>query len=177
MVYQAEPGAHPVLDGGRSITGFTRRPDGVWTGKVPGVAEGRWTFEQLFVNGRRAPHARTPGQFYHYMLKRVNQAVEPATGKATPMENRAFVARAEDLEPLRGLSPQQLRDVVVVVYHSWETSRHRIASVDHKTGVVVLTGPAPWPFFAWGPNQRYIFENVPGPSTVPASGSSPATAR
>ena len=96
------------------------------------------------------------------MLKRVAQAVDPATGKAAPMENRAFVARAEDLEPLRGLSPEQLRDVNVVVFHSWETSRHRIASVDHKTGVVILTGPAPWPFFAWGTNQRYILENVPG---------------
>jgi hypothetical protein len=128
---------------------------------VPGVAEGRWTFEQLFVNGRRVPRARTPGQFYHYMLRRADQAVDPAKGKAAPMENRAFVARVEDLELMRGLSPQQLRDVNVVVFHSWETSRHRIASVDHKTGVVILTGPAPWPFFAWGTNQRYILENVP----------------
>ena len=39
------------------------------------------------------------------MLKRVNQAVDPATGKFASMEHRAFVARVEDLEPLRGLSP------------------------------------------------------------------------
>ena len=92
VVYQAEPGAHPVLDGGRPITGFTRRPDGLWAAQVPDVAEGRFTFEQLFVNGRRATRAGTPGQFYHYMLKRVNQAVDPETGKPAPMENRAFVA-------------------------------------------------------------------------------------
>ncbi len=34
-------------------------------------AAGRWTFEQLFVNGRQAIRARTPNEFYHYMLKRV----------------------------------------------------------------------------------------------------------
>jgi len=161
VIYQAEPGAWPIFDGGRAITGFSRRPDGLWTAKVPDVAAGRWTFEQLFVNGRRATRARTPNEFNYYMLKRVTQGIDPATGQTVPMEKRAFIARGEDLEPLKGLSPEQLHDVNVVVFHSWEVSRHRIASVDHKTGMVILTGPAPWAFFAWGPNQRYYFENVP----------------
>jgi hypothetical protein len=161
VIYQAEPGAWPIFDGGRAITGFSRRPDGLWTAKVPDVAAGRWTFEQLFVNGRRATRARTPNEFYYYMLKRVTQGIDPATGQTVPVEKRAFIARGEDLEPLKGLSPEQLHDVNVVVFHSWEVSRHRIASVDHKTGMVILTGPAPWAFFAWGPNQRYYFENVP----------------
>ncbi|MGD0045101.1 MAG: hypothetical protein ABSE84_32660, partial [Isosphaeraceae bacterium] len=167
VIYQAEPGARPIFDGGRVITGFSRRPDGLWTAKVPDVAAGRWTFEQLFVNGRRATRAHTPNEFYHYMLKRVTQDIDPATGQTVPMEKRAFIARGEDLEPLKGLSPDQLHDVNVVVFHSWEVSRHRIASVDHKTGMVILTGPAPWAFFAWGPNQRYYFENVPNTSDRP----------
>ena len=94
VTYQAEPGARPVFDGGRAITGFSRRPDGAWTAKVPGVAGSRWTFEQLFVNGRRATRARTPNEFYHYMLKRVAHGVDPATGQTVPMENRAFIAQA-----------------------------------------------------------------------------------
>ena len=57
VVYQAEPGASPVLDGGRAITGFSRKADGRWMAKVPGLAGGRWSFEQLFVNGRRATRA------------------------------------------------------------------------------------------------------------------------
>ncbi len=65
------------------------------------------------------------------MLRRVPQRVDPATGQTVPMENRAFVARLEDLRLLQGLSPQQLHDVNVVIFHSWETSRHRVASVDH----------------------------------------------
>ena len=162
VTYQAEPGAHPVFDGGRAITGFTRRPDGLFSARVAAVAAGRWRFEQLFVNGRRATRARTPNQFYHYAWKRVTHAVDPATGRMAPMENRAFIARPEDLEPLRGLSPRQLHDVCVVVFHSWESSRHRLAALDQKTGMVILTGPAPWPFLAWGPNQRYHFENLPG---------------
>ena len=99
VIYQAEPGARPIFDGGRAITGFSRRPDGLWTAKVPDVAAGRWTFEQLFVNGRRATRARTPNEFYHYMLKRVTQGVDPATGQTVPMENRAFIARGKTSSP------------------------------------------------------------------------------
>ena len=147
VVYEAEPGAKPVFDGGRVITGLQATADGLWTAAVPadfGVVE------QLFVNGRRATRARTPNAFYHTMLKRGPK----------DQERTAFVARLDDLKPLQGLTPSQLNDANVVVYHSWEASRHRIASVDFQSGLVGLTGPAPWPFLQWGPNQRYHVENV-----------------
>lgn len=158
--YRAEAGGEVVFDGGRTIEGFRETPDGLWTTNVPGVAEGEWTIEQLYVNGRRATRARTPNEFYHYMLKRAPKDAKIGEGGGSPA-NRAFVARPEDLKPLEGLSPQQLNDANIVVYHSWEVSRHRIESVDFQTGLVVLTGPAPWPFLQWGPNQRYHVENVP----------------
>ncbi len=60
VTYQAEPGARPVFDGGRAISGFSRRADGLWITKVPNVAGSRWTFEQLFVNGHRATRRTDP---------------------------------------------------------------------------------------------------------------------
>lgn len=158
--YRAAPGGAVVFDGGRTLDGFRETADGLWTAQVPGVAGGKWTVEQLFVNGRRANRARTPNEFYHYMLKRAPKDAKVGPGGGS-VENRAFVARVDDLKPLEGLSPEQLNDANIVVYHSWEVSRHRIESVDFKTGLVVLTGPAPWPFLRWGPNQRYHIENVP----------------
>ena len=62
-------------------------------------AAGRWTFEQLFVNGRRVIRARTPNEFHHYMLKRVTQGIDPATGQTVPMEKRAFIARGKTSSP------------------------------------------------------------------------------
>ena len=52
--YEAAPGARPVFSGGRQITGFRRSDDGLWVAQVPEVAAGKWYFEQLWVNGRRA---------------------------------------------------------------------------------------------------------------------------
>lgn len=159
ITYEAMPGAKPVFEGGRRITGFRRGTNGIWTAAIPQVREGKWYFEQLWVNGRRATRARSPNRFYHYMLGRIDEGTDPLTGQRTKLSNRAFVARREDIRPLLSLSPEQLRDVTVVVYHSWEISRHRIASVDAETGAVITTGGHTWDFLYWGPNQRYHLEN------------------
>ncbi len=60
VTYRAAPGARPIFDGGRAITGFSRRADGLWTTRVPDIAGNRLHFEQLFVNGRRATRRARP---------------------------------------------------------------------------------------------------------------------
>jgi len=160
VTYQAARGARPVFDGGRAIKGFQPSASGLWVTKLADAAAGRRPFEQLYVNGRRAVRARAPNSFYYYMSKRLSQAADPATRRTVPMQNRGFIARPEDVRCLGRLSAEQLRDVNVVAYHVWEVSRHRVAAFHPETDALVLTGPAPWPFFQWGLNQRYHIENL-----------------
>ena len=160
IVYQAAPGPMPVFSGGRPITGFRPAAGGVWKVKVPEVAAGKWYFEQLFVNGRRAVRARTPNEFYSYVRGKVETAIDPATGKVENMASRAFVAAPQDFAVLASVPKERLSDVTIFLYHSWETSRHRVAALDPKTRTVILTGGAPWPINSWGPSQRYHIENV-----------------
>lgn len=159
VVYEAAAGASPIFSGGRPIQGFKAGPDGVWTTHVPEAAKGDWRFEQLYVNGRRAVRARTPNEFYYYMLARVDSGIDPLTGKTESLAHRAFQARPKDIAPLAALPKEHLAHVMVMAYHSWEVSLHRVAGVDPKTGVVVTTGNAPWPFLYWGASQRYHLEN------------------
>ncbi|MBI3921960.1 MAG: right-handed parallel beta-helix repeat-containing protein [Armatimonadetes bacterium] len=151
VVYEAALGAKPVFSGGRGLTGFKRGRQGVWTTQIPEVREGKWYFEQLWVNGQRATRARTPNKFYHYMLRKPRPGLDPG---------RSFVGSAEDLKPLLSIPQSQLKDVTLVAYHSWETSRHRLDSVEADTNTVITTGNAPWEFNAWGGNQRYHLENL-----------------
>ena len=157
--YRAASGAKPVFTGGRVIRGFKPGPDDLWTARVPEVKEGKWYFEQLFVNGRRAVRARSPNKFYYYMRRNVTEGIDPLTSQKANLANRAFVARADDLKPLFALSKAQLGDVVVAAYHSWEVSLHHIAAIDPQTNTVITTGPAPWPFMEGGQSQRYQIEN------------------
>nr|WP_202533019.1 right-handed parallel beta-helix repeat-containing protein [Streptomyces sp. SID4923] len=52
--WAAAPGAHPVLSGGRDLTGWRENADGTWTTSVPAGVTPR----QLFVDGHRATRAR-----------------------------------------------------------------------------------------------------------------------
>jgi hypothetical protein len=156
VVYEAAAGATPVFSGGRAIEGFQATPDGTWTVRIPDVAEGKWYFEQLYVNGRRATRARDPNRFYHYVKKLTCRPIEPATGKVDPAATVGFVAHRQDVAPLAVLPKQQLDDVVVSVYHAWESSQHHIASLDPNTGVMTFTKAALWPFES---GQRYHLEN------------------
>ena len=163
ITYQAAPAraetrnAQPetaVFSGGRRIVGFAPGANGVWTAQVPDVRAGKWYFEQLWVNGRRATRARSPNRFYYYMARRVPHGIDPLTGQPADLSHRAFIARPGDVKPWPNLD-----DVVLVAYHSWEVSRHYLATIDPPTNMVVTKGPAPWPFMMWGPNQRYHVEN------------------
>jgi hypothetical protein len=158
--YEAAPGAKPLFTGGRRITGFTEGANGVWTAKVAGADEGEWTFEQLWVDGRRAVRARNPNRFYHYVLGKVDRVRDPATGGIQDLTGRAFKARPEDIGPLLDVPQDRLNDATIVTYHSWEASRSRVERVDPETGTVVVTAAVPWGFGGWGANCRYHIEGV-----------------
>ena len=157
--YEAAPGVKPLFTGGRVITGWQRGADGVWTARIPEVKNGQWYFEQLWVNGQRATRARSPNKFYFYMQRKVEHCIDPLTGKDADLTSRAIVGRPEDLQPVFRVSKEHLSDVTAVVYHSWEISRHRIASAAPAANMLVASGGAPWAFFNSGRDQRYHLEN------------------
>ncbi len=146
-----------ILSGGRIVTGWQPGEGKLWTARVPEVAEGKWYFQQLFVNGSRRIRARSPNEGQYYAIVRKGPpARDPATGVEAPQDKTAFVYTPGEIKPWANLD-----DVNVVVFHSWETSRLRIKSVDDAKHVVQFTGPACWAFESWGPKQRYYVENVP----------------
>ena len=156
-IYAAWPGERPVFCGGRIIRDWTADSDGVWRADV-----GRFRFEQLYVDGRRAERARTPNDFFFYARGQAPGAA-PRDTRVGPdhIGRRAFRAYAEDLEPLRGLSPDQLRQVSVMVYNSWEVSRHRIKAANLETGLLEMTGPYFVPFFHFA-RPKYVLIDCPG---------------
>jgi hypothetical protein len=165
--YEAAPGAKPVFVGGRVVSGFRKGEGALWVAHIPEVAEGKWYFEQLWVNGRRAVRARTPNVVrcgetcvprYHYIAGPVGYGIDPLTGREADLQNRAFLADPKDIAPLLKLTPQQLADTNVVVYYAWESARLRPAAVDADTARVVTTGPGTWKF-QWLGRERYHLEN------------------
>lgn len=147
VIYRAATGAHPVISGGRRITGW-RRAGNLWKADLRDVREGKWYFRQLFVNGRRRPRARTPNTGFLM----VNGAVNNTTSDGSPSW---FRYRGDDIRAewaARG-------DVEVVLLQAWAEIRSPITAVDTAARTIRLAGMC-------SPsnredNARYWVENAP----------------
>ena len=160
VTYTADSDQSAVFFGGRRLPPFEAGTDGVWRARVPWAKDRALRFEQLYVNGKRATRARSPNKFYFYMQMAVPYGFDPLTGQPADLGRRAFIAAPADLAPLVGKSREELSDIEVTVYHSWEVSHARVQAVEPETGRVVVTGSSPWAFFSWGASvPRYHIEN------------------
>lgn len=165
VTYEAAPGAKPVFVGGKKITGFKAGENGAWTTHLPEVADGKLYFEMLWVNGQRAPRAKTPNEGFVYAMSQPTEPLPgiPLAGGAT---STLLQVTPKDLSVLSGLTPEEMRDVNVLAYHSWDVNRRRIAGVRFEDGVMQFTsgGRA---FFTPEPYQRLHFENFRGALDAP----------
>lgn len=64
VVYTRVPGERPVVVGGRPITGWELADGEVYRAAIPAVNGQKWTFNQLFIEDRRATLAREPDSGY-----------------------------------------------------------------------------------------------------------------
>jgi len=154
--YEAAPGARPVFTGGRKITGFRRWKDGIWLAEVPEVAAGKWYFEQLWVNGRRAVRARTPNRFWFYVLDVVEEPAPPGSGKQAV---QTIYLLREDFAAIARLSPEEIKDVNIVAHHNWDITRRFIDRIDPEKCAIITSGQR---MKHWNPIRRYstlIVEN------------------
>ncbi|MEJ1973792.1 MAG: hypothetical protein WDM96_15425 [Lacunisphaera sp.] len=62
VTYRAAEDARPVFSGGRVIKGWKQESEGLWSPNCRTLPPGRWTFEQLWVDGNRATRARDPNR-------------------------------------------------------------------------------------------------------------------
>jgi len=166
--YEAEKDAHPVFSGGRPITGWKAGADGVWTAKVPEVADGKWYFEQLFVNGCRAVRARTPNKFWFNIIKVFEEklAMDKNAKRAKEAIQTVWL-RPADFACLEKLSPEELKDVNQIVYHKWDNTRRFIDSIDSREHTVTSSGEGMKPWDCWDKDSTIVYENFKGALDAP----------
>src|SRR5207248_9624800 len=71
IVYQAVANEAPVLSGGVAITGWKVDDKGRWVAQLPDVGQGKWNFNQLFVNDQRRFRPRMPKRGYYFIAAEV----------------------------------------------------------------------------------------------------------
>ncbi|MBN1803847.1 MAG: right-handed parallel beta-helix repeat-containing protein [Sedimentisphaerales bacterium] len=155
IIYEAAPGARPVFTGGRIIEGFKQDKDGIWQTHIPEVANGKWYFEQLFVNGRRAVRARTPNKFYHYM----GDTSEVLVKGSNDRYRRTTAVPGDSFELLQNINNDELHDVTLVAYHKWCITRRFLKEIDISANKIVTVGEKLKSYSGWPKNTRFHLEN------------------
>lgn len=160
VIYQAQPGQQPVLSGGRRIGGWQPADNGLWKTELSEVAAGRWYFEQLWVNGQRATRARTPNKFFFFMQEIRQDVLQGGPGKKADRARQTIRLRPEDFQAaFGGVSPAELRDVNLVVYHNWDNTRRFPESIDPQQSTITTLGEGMKPWNPWRRNANFLLEN------------------
>ena len=144
--WESRDADHTLILGGQRITNFTTDPAGVWH------AQTGLHFEQLFVNDHRATRARWPVAGF-LKMESVQQKDLP-DGKAL----LAVKLPANDFVAFTA-NPDALSGAEIFVFHKWDTSRYRVASVDTVAGTVTVEGEPMQPWNPWDTQSRFIFDN------------------
>ena len=154
VTYASYPGEKAILSGGRQVGNWRRLPNGHWQTVIPEVADGKWYFEQLFVNGQRRFRPRLPkGRSCYY----VAAEMEPTSRSLSKGYDRFRFQPGQLRSDWRNLN-----DIEVLTFHIWTMSRLRVADIDNTNNVVTMTGPTRSMAYYCkiGAGQRFLLENV-----------------
>lgn len=161
ITYTAYPGEHPILSGGRKVTGWKPYKERILRCKLPEAKGGKWKFRQLFFNGQRQIRARYPNFDPENPLYGGWAFIEgPAEeGSCVAFKYKAGTFKRQWAKPAEA--------EVNVFIGKYGNNIAPIKSIDWGRRVITLTHGGrhfdryPWfrpiPFF---PNDRFVVENV-----------------
>ena len=162
ILYQAAPGESVIFSGGIQITGFKQLDNGLWMARLPEVTFWNWTFDQLYVNGKRAIRAKTPNTGYFY-LKEVTEKVWVQGEGRSPEKAQQIVSVDDDAaKELHALIGDQLGEVIMTVYHNWNITKRHIDKFDTASNTIYTSGQGMKPWNPWKSGKRFILENYLG---------------
>lgn len=156
ITYEAAADAKVVISGGKRIGGWKKADGALWQADVPEVRDGKWYFEQLWINGRRATRARSPNTGFFNMYSQAGADVFPNVKEPN---FKAFIVRPPQMDLLKSIPPGELADVLLTVTHAWTVGQCRVEALNAEANAVEIKGRSRYPFVEFEPDQRFFIEN------------------
>jgi hypothetical protein len=159
VMYQGiEPGK-TIFSGGIHIIGFEENDAGIWSVYIPEVTYWNWTFDQLYVNGKRAVRARSPNEGYFYMEDVKEEVWVKGNGRAPERALQIIRADPESSQVLKELDEKALSAVTLTAFHNWDITKRQIDSFDPEQNLLFTSGQGMKPWNPLKPGKRFILEN------------------
>jgi Right handed beta helix region len=145
-----------IFSGAAAITSWEQVSPKLWRGRAS------MTVSRVWIGDKAVPSAKVPARYWHYITEHTPKGRDPVLRTAMDLSHRAFHPDPVDMAILKGLSNEDLADVIVTLWHSWEISKHRIARIDSNSNLIYLSDDTPWAIHEFSSVQRYQLDNVPG---------------
>lgn len=153
ITYAAYPNETPVLSGGKQLTAWKQTAPQTYSTTVREAIDGKWPFQQLYVNTGRRYRPRLPKAGYAFIASEL-----PPSSQEEGKGFDQFRYASGDLYT----SWRNREDIEVLAFHIWTMSRFRIATLDGETRTVRFTGNTrnTQPYSKMPTGGRYLVDNV-----------------
>lgn len=129
-------GIRAKIIGGKRIQGFTESEVNgkrCFVAVVPEVKQGKWTFSDLFVNGKRARLSRFPKNAEFKAITTEFPYRNPVDNATLHNGSKWFIAHKEDLNEIA-----DIENAIISFKHYWVDEHTPVDNYDKKTGRVDL---------------------------------------
>lgn len=140
IVVRAAGPEKPRFIGGRRITDWQQLNNSLYSAYIPEAVWGDYTFEQFFVNGRRATLARTPNKGF-YRIKSIKESV---TDNGNSTKESFATMRIEgdsaQLAILKDVWAGENGQPKVSLYHKWNNAKMHIDIINKDSNTFNIAG-------------------------------------
>lgn len=145
----------PRFLGAIRIQQWEKCGDRMYRAYIPEVKLYGYSFEQFFVNGKRAQLARTPDKDWFY-VKGYEEYPYVSGVRSANYATQKIKLDKQDLSSLSGLSAEELSDVRFRFYHKWDITQKEVAYACPDSGFVYFHGGGMKPWNPISQGSRYI---------------------
>jgi hypothetical protein len=157
--YKAEKGASPIFSGGKRISGFIVKENGVWETTIPECNYYKWRFDQLYVNNKRAVLARTPNLGFLKIDSVVENIWIKGTGRPPEKAQQIITFANDNSETIQNLSDDDLELIRFRAYHKWDFTIRHIDKIDKDSLAIFTSGKGMKPWNPLKKEGRIVLEN------------------
>ena len=155
VVVCGKDGNKPRFMGGIRIKNWEKYKGNIYRAYIPEVKLYGFSFEQFYVNEKRATWARTPNKDWYFVKGHKEYAYVPGTRTANYAIQRLELDH-RDMESLKGLSSEELSDVRFRFYHKWDITQKSLSYACPDSGYIYIQGGGMKPWNPISKGSRYI---------------------
>ena len=142
------------------VTNWEKVNDNLWRASISGT-KGNFTFEQFYVNGKRATRARTPNKGFFQVEHATETILHKGKGRIPEFASQKIYLNSDDVSFLQNETPDNIKNALITFYHKWDVTRKYIDHFNADSSVVYTRGKGMQFWNRINGISNYYIENIP----------------